>query len=381
MVFNKSLFASLLLTSSLVVISSAKAGFDEQSNFRLSVAKLKKGYEEGVITLKDGKKFSVQNANLWDQPNFFMVWDDSEKIYGGPNFDYSTYTEDGYRFTKVTGGGPRYVQNPETGEWYYDYDQLEPDFDVFSFILRPIKEEKEVGRTSNEKVIDLLSASTSSPFLLASSSTPPTEEDSSPAVSKVSSAKILIEPSQVTNTTPLSFHSEHIAGRNLWVGIELMTPESRSWWTQRLGHEAYMHFGKQVENERKRLEDISEEERTNRMENERLFLESVASIVGRSYEGNVDLLPPYVKEIEEFMGLRGANHDGEFIALCSENSPESSAQNNDYLSVWRGFQYNLDYSPEAPTWIAYVSSEPVEGPLYAKFPVTSPQIKMAMTQK
>lgn len=105
MVFNKSLFASLLLTSSLVVISTAKAGFDEQGNFRLSVAKLKKGYEEGVATLKDGKRFSVQNASLWDQPNFFMAWDDSEKIYGGKNYDYSTYSckEDGYRFKRQLG--------------------------------------------------------------------------------------------------------------------------------------------------------------------------------------------------------------------------------------------------------------------------------------
>lgn len=391
MVFNKSLFASLLLTSSLGVISSAKAGFDEYGYLKLSVAKLKKGYEEGEITLKDGKRFSVAEFFSWQKADFSMVYDESEEIYG-----YQNYGEDSYLFQKIGGGGPRYVQNPETGEWYYDYDQLDPGFDVFNLILRPIKEEKEISTnlseriadlsisssSTEERVADLSSSSTSSPFSHASSSTPTTEEDSSITIRKTSSAKIFIEPNQISNTAPHSFYAEPIAGRNLWVGIEYMTPESRSWWTQRLGYEAYMHFGKQIAHEYQFLEQMSEEEKAQRMENERIFQESVASISGGSHQGNIDLLPPYVHEAEEFMGQRGAtDYDEEFMTVCSENSPENSGQNNDYLSAWRGFQYNLDHHPEIPTWIAYVSSESVEGPLYEKASARSPQIKMAMTLK
>lgn len=40
------------------------------------------------------------------------------------------------------------------------------------------------------------------------------------------------------------------------------------------------------------------------------------------------------------------------MGLYSEKGPEYSAQNDDYLSAWRGFQYNLDHNPEVLTWIA-----------------------------
>lgn len=397
MVFSKSLFASLLLTSSLVVISSAKAGFDEQGHFKLSVAKLKKGYEEGVITLKDGKTFSVAEYYSWQKADFSMAYDDSEKIYGCQNYDYNggrPYKEDGYLFQKIGGGGPLYVQNPETGEWYYDYDQLDPGFDVFNLILRPIKEEKEISTdlsdriadlsisssSTEERVADLSSSSTSSPFSHASSSTPTTEEDSSITIRKTSSAKIFIEPNQISNTATHSFYAEHIAGRNLWVGIEYVTLESRSWWTQRLRRDAYMHFGKQIDLEHKRLDEIPEEEKAQMIAGQRSYLESMASISGSSYQGNIDLLPVYVREAEGFAQC-GANYDEAFMELYFEKGPEYSAQNDDYLSAWRGFQYNLDYNPEVPTWVAYVSSEPVEGPLYTKVSITSPQIKMAMTLK
>lgn len=106
------------------------------------------------------------------------------------------------------------------------------------------------------------------------------------------------------NTGPQSFYSEYIVDRKFWVGIEYMTPESRSWWAQRLGHEAYMHFGKQVENERKRLEEMSEEERIQTEKNKRSFAESM-SFSGAPFQGSISLLPKYVHEAEEFMGLRG----------------------------------------------------------------------------
>ncbi|MDI9634411.1 hypothetical protein QM565_01210 [Geitlerinema splendidum] len=235
-----------------------------------------------------------------------------------------------------------------------------------------------MGGASSEKIIELLSpsSSSSSSFVSSSSSSVPVsaEED----INKTSSAKIFIEPGQISNTATHSFYAEHIADRKLWVGIEYMTPESHAWWTQRLGYEAYMHFGKQVEREHKRLEEMSEEEKIREMENQRIFVESMSGVP--SY-GSITLIPSYVREAEEFASQRGANHDEAFMELYHEKGPEYSAQNDDYLSAWRGFQYNLDHNPEVPTWIAYVSSEPVEGPLYEKVPARSPQIKMAMTLK
>ncbi|MBL8676486.1 MAG: hypothetical protein JNJ47_03540, partial [Alphaproteobacteria bacterium] len=179
-----------------------------------------------------------------------------------------------------------------------------------------------------------------------------------------------------------SFYAEHIAGRNLWVGIEYMTPESRTWWTQRLGYDAYMHFGKQINFEHERLQGMSEEERTQMEDNQRAFAENMSSS-GAPFQLNFDPLPRYVYEAQEFASLRfGTGIDEAFMKLYFEKGPElPTAQNDDYLSAWRGFQYNLNNNLEAPTWIAYVSSQPVEGPLYEKVPVTSPEIKMAMTLK
>jgi hypothetical protein len=111
---------------------------------------------------------------------------------------------------------------------------------------------------------------------------------------------------------------------------------------------------------------------------------ALANVFGGSSQVSTSLLPGYVSDAEKISNLRhtsSMDNGDDFEKLVGEKSPLESTLNEGYLSAWRGFVHNLEHAQQIPTWVAYVSSEPVDGPLYKnkKLSVTSPTIKMAMT--
>jgi|GEM_PF-6629322 len=389
---NKFLLKSLLVTSSLTIISSANAMEDdgkerivpnvlsvkvspvevaefESGNLILSVTQLKKGFEAGQLVTNHGT-FSVSKAYEWSMPSFEMIWDQNIKIYG---YDRG---KDEYIFTCMVGGGPRYVYNEQTLQWEYDYNQIDPGYEGLGLVLKKME-----TQSLNEII-----AETASMPLISPSANEGKQEDVLPkeeSVSVLSKGKIFKESDTPKNTAQKDFYLQYDQQRNFWVGIEYLTPKAVTWWTQRLGWDAQMHFGEQIKREHAMILEMPLETQISIQQASMEFAESMSRVFGGSSSNSTDLLPQYVREAEEFCCLRSSELESskEFMGLYDERAPKNPGhpQNDDYLSAWRGFQYNLKHAHERPTWIAYISSKPTEGPLHDTVSVTSPDIKMMMT--
>lgn len=178
-----------------------------------------------------------------------------------------------------------------------------------------------------------------------------------------------IEGDEIETTAATDSHVEYNADRNVWIGMERVTPENIDWWRGRLGHEAYMQYGQEVEFQRRIAMERTEEQKAA----DEAYAQTMCSL-GYSYSSSSE------HEAIEFFSIMGSmSYDEQYNRLFEKQSVFVSG--GDYLDPWRAFRYNLDHSGTSPTWVAYASSEPVENPLYKSMPVVSPAVKLAMTVK
>ncbi len=302
--------------------------------------------------MKDGRRFTVENFYPYAEPSFYLVDDKKMKLPGSPSDDGN------YSFYHMEGGGPECRYNETTGEWEYDHDNIMPGMEVLNLILKPLKEvEPSVLPVIEEKKDEILSVQSSLMPLTSISF----KEDL--PVKIVPSYKIVKLPDVIKNKDSKGFYVCHDTERNVWVGLEYLTEKSIQWWRKRLGNDAFMHFNSQIKVD---------------MEMKRLIPDEVRLQMEDS-SGTLMFSPNFepFAEAREFIGLCEGVYDYEFLSLSEKLT--SSLLSKDYLSAWRGFKHNLDQSGSVPTWVAYVSSRPVKGPLHEILFPTSSDIKMAMT--
>jgi hypothetical protein len=397
----KFLTKSLLVSSFLVSLSPASAMFgisdndsiDEKSDRAfLSGVTLKKGYELGLegkaLESKDGKKFLVtSHPNFYGTPYFSPYLDKHYNLLGTRTWNNSTCSFDNeFCFSHSEGGGPTQKYNEQTQTWEYDPYDIMPGHEVLNLLVKPVLEEpiklekisnKEQMKESNEAISDqpATTATQKSPTpdinseiskkAIVSSKIETEEKDK-----KISKAKIFIEPDVNKNASEKNLYVEYNPEKKYYTGMELLTHENYDWWKKRLGYEAYMAYGPEIEFNRRLEMNKTNEQRMAEAESNRAFAEAYAS-AGIPYSTSTE------HQAEEFIRLRMAEgYDEEFEQLVARQPTSSSA---DYLSAWRGFKYNLDHHSDAPTWVAYVSSKPVENLLCKTMSVTSPDLKLAMT--
>lgn len=192
--------------------------------------------------------------------------------------------------------------------------------------------------------------------------------------------KVIQVPDSISNAAAHSFYIHHDSSKGLWFGMELLQPENISWWRERLGWEATMEFGKYFETEIpfkvSRLMSLSS---NGSLESQ---IEQVFFYTPSLFDDYNHFGPQIHFEDEpELMSMRPSAL-GEaplpFQRAYQSYTP-SEMQRANYMAAFRGFKMNLDRYGIVPTWVAYVSSEKIEGPVYKTFEATSPAIKMAMT--
>lgn len=179
-------------------------------------------------------------------------------------------------------------------------------------------------------------------------------------------------PNRPSHVPHQSFYTYYSPKRGLWVGIECLNSHTVSWWKRRLAYDADMLLGKEVHFEQNRVLQMSQEEINQQQEAHESFSRAMG---GES--GTFDPLPLYIHEAYALMKHKGETTE-EFESLREKYSVIYPGNARDYLSAWRGFDYNLNY-PDGFSWAAYISTQPVKGPLYNEVNVMSPHIKMAMT--
>ena len=168
------------------------------------------------------------------------------------------------------------------------------------------------------------------------------------ATKSVSGFQEVLEPDSIINTAEESFYETYDATRKLWFGVVLVTSDNLEWWKKRIAYDIYMHFN---------------------------------GFNGRLAEGAKHYFSGYISEIEK-------NH--EFMHLVEQHFQKGVQRNqggdSDYMSAWFGCISNLfwfvDSKEYGPTWIAYVSSQPING-LFQNLKINpaSSCIKMVMTVK
>lgn len=164
--------------------------------------------------------------------------------------------------------------------------------------------------------------------------------------------KIVLEPDSIENTAEQSFYACYDRTKNLWFGVELVTRDNVDWWRRRVAYDIYMHF----------KQDIGEQFHMMMM-GPPSTVEQEARVFYNTWRSEIE-------------------SNGRFMQLSpTQSRMDRSRFDNDYSNAWRGFAYNLDHYTDAPTWVAYVSSSPINGPLYLErdVDVAIPAIKMAMT--
>ena len=182
---------------------------------------------------------------------------------------------------------------------------------------------------------------------------------------------ITLERSVACKTPKQSFYTECNFERGLYFNIEFLTPESKGWWKKRLAYEAYMRFKKGIDDTYERVE------MADRMGHDGGIPSSYIILRERDFGEAKSYYSKYIGEIEKnrkFMDLFG-RHQFQRGNTCE---PFTEDEYN-YLGAWIGFNYNLDRCDIVPTWIAYITTKPVNGPLHLTFNVDSTDIIMAMT--
>lgn len=329
-----------------------------ENTLSLTARMLEKGYALGregkTLKLQDGSELLITNLQPWTEPGFFRLrynYYSSSAAYGivMPEFD---------KFTAYGNANDEFIFNYE-----------EPNIDVFKLCVKRFpkkqinetnipprhKEEaplvntdvsqvisrptKSITIENNEEFIDVTHV-ISEPISKISQALPKEEEKENFNHNKY---KIFNESPLPKNRAKKAFYTNYDEEKGLYYSQELLTEETSRWWLERIGYEAHMQFGTR---------------------------ENCGYGI---YES---------EDVRKFLNLRSKPfYDGEYEALFNKQTSYPSGSFRDYLAAWRGFQHNLENYKENPTWVAYISSKPVEGPLCNSASVTSPDIKMAMTLK
>lgn len=186
-----------------------------------------------------------------------------------------------------------------------------------------------------------------------------------------------IKQCSVSTYLKKTHHVYYDINREVWIGMELLTPDNIGWWKKRLGMDAQMQFRTQVDEEYERIGSIDKEELDLNTQAQEKFCKAMGC-----ENVSTSLYPQWLGEAEEFMRMGDPDWGSEFLESVYEHRLKvCEGQNKDYLGAWRGFKYNVDNYQDAPTWVAYVSSKPLTGPLYKTVDTGSPDIRMAMTIK
>ncbi len=192
--------------------------------------------------------------------------------------------------------------------------------------------------------------------------------------------------------------------RNLWVQIERLTPEAKSWWKRRLGFEAQMQLGREIELNKSQEASKSLEQRAQDERAAAAYGCDASTFPSHLREGQSWI--PFMTEgesPEETAARMASKEFKDFETLCTKYPPEFNGPMYSYMSspmyyyvsmapvptprksvgyvgAWRGFVHNLCLPNDDVSWVACVTSRPFDGPLHASgASVMSPDILMAMT--
>lgn len=386
----KLLTKSLLISSVLISLSPAYAmekedlgslEKDRWGNVSIKVSLLKKGYELGktgkYLELTDGTQYLVTKNSGSSEPSFPLYPNTVGCIHLQEDLLNSSYGE----------GTPSSMQwNEETQQWEGDSMGGGGFVEYFNLSLTRIKKEERVEESTTA------SSSTTSNLISqqkkeesAQESTTASSSTASNLISQIkeetfkknnTNSKIFKELSQLENEPEKTFYTEKDPQKDLYYGIELLTPDNEEWWRQRLGAEAHMLFGQEVEFERLREMEMTDAERTTQAESARAWTAAVSP--GQDTSGPQEFETPEPTFVDMFPYYNYYNTQyGELY----RNNTGSFGDRNDYLGAWRAFKYNLDHYAENSTWVTYVCSTPIEKPLYQYMPVTTSEIKMSLTLK
>jgi hypothetical protein len=381
----KLLTRGFLFSSFLASLSSAHAMFDEGDRIPpFNISTLQKGYElglEGKTLEFEGKKYFVKNTSSYIP--YFPHYLNEHEISSG----YSN--QDKEFFFSYSEGGPAMRWNPETQQMEEDPYYPPSGIEHFNLTVKRVLEEPKsdafviessISALSNDRKelsesVDIVSKKTSSLNINSA------VQDMS-IVREEKKNKILYtifkEPDVNKNTSEKNLYVEFNHEKNYYIGMELLSPQNVGWWNQRLGYDAYMQYGKEVEMIKEIERNTTQEQQAAAMEINKSYIAAMNSMSGTSMSYSTSTR----HEAEDFFDLRHSAgiFDNEYENLVQKQ--ESYSTSGDYLGAWRGFKYNLDhYSIDSPTWVAYVSSKPIEDLLYKNVSVISPDIKMAMTVK
>lgn len=207
-----------------------------------------------------------------------------------------------------------------------------------------------------------------------------------------------ISSHNIIEKKPQDFYVQKDEKRDLWIGMELVTKETQAFWKQRLGWDVFVLRGDQVKEEKRFKEEMQNLSMSNGSfginNNDSEIFQTLNYINhGSSDSGNSCYnSDDYNNENLMYWRFQDLN-----LSIQEQEEMEkkvtklSKSPQGEFESAWRGFAYNLskynkskhgwDIDDKRKTWVSYVCSKPVEGPLYKSFEVTSPDIRMSMTVK
>ena len=188
------------------------------------------------------------------------------------------------------------------------------------------------------------------------------------------------EPDSIKNMTDKDFYVEYNQNRNLYFGMERVSAKNVEWWKKRLAYDAYFHAPPQIKTDVLNSKTTSSS-KTGESDD---LMQMIEGLFSKMSNNTAHLAySPFLKEIET---------NSNFLLFLSKNitnrkkseTQKSREFGESLMGAIEGFYYNLEnYNAggEGATWVAYVSSIPVNGLLCSEIKATSPSIKMAMTVK
>ena len=204
-------------------------------------------------------------------------------------------------------------------------------------------------------------------------------------------AQVVWETNVIENKATKNFYAGYCSEKDIWFGIELVTQDNVEWWKERLAYEAYM-LDQRINPEKKILPRGEEFYSIflTKIEANKTFMALIPKTMSCPIIPLPDLkfgfdMDAFKKSLYEyqynqqifFQAMNEYREHCEFIV--TDFYLADNVDRNSYFSAWLGFAYNLAHYAESPTWVAYVLSDPTNGPLYLTHDVATPVIKMAMT--
>lgn len=392
------------------------------------------------LELKDGTKWLVQNQSSWSIPNFVCLYgkqkfngihnqqqkmfyfehsspggfeqkwneelqgweDDYEKPIGMMeyfNLNVKQIIEEKAVILKIEEKKPQQyitigdmqvpcVWNPQTQQMVLDFSSIPQLANLLNAKFNPSQQEKPAVLLLENEVSDLKVEEVKESEDKTTSSLPlapeiMVKESIAKSIEKISSFTVIKEPSNFTiKHTPV--HVSYDDKRNVWTITERITPLVRDWLNTRLGWDAYLQCDKMCQHEIQKEMNMTEEERLLMIESQNKFDQAMGDSGGSSSSSTRS---SYVLEAESFMQKRHNNGADvysskeytDFTKLYEQSGMEFSTSNDDYLSAWRGFDYNLNHADKVPTYISCILSQPFKGNSIIELSPLSVDVQILMT--